>query len=206
MEADTSAHFLESGYRHLYELNFADARVDFLAYQKARPEDPLGKASEAASYLFEQFHQRGVLTSEFFVNDATFLGGVPGSAEQNHNAGFVTANEAARAQAKALLRSNPHDVHGLLALTIADGMESDRRWPFRPIEDHISAHTTSPFVRRTRAFAPNDSLNGNERKKVVPAPMGWGLGAERCSQYEVAELSRLPQSVLIVVRANPSNR
>ena len=125
MEADTSAHFLESGYRHLYELNFVEARADFTAYQKARPGDPMGKASEAASYLFEQFHQRGVLTSEFFVNDATFLGGVSGTAEQNHNAGFVDANNQAREQAKALLKSDPNNIHGLLALTIADGMESD---------------------------------------------------------------------------------
>jgi hypothetical protein len=125
MEADSSAHLLDSGYRHLYELNFAEARIDFAAYQKARPDDPLGKASEAASYLFEQFHTRGVLTSEFFVNDATFLGGVSGTAEQNHNPGFVTANNQAREQAKKLLKSNPNDIHGLLALTIADGMESD---------------------------------------------------------------------------------
>ena len=125
MEADTSSKLLESGYRHLYELNFTAARVDFVSYQKERPEDPLGKASEAASYLFEQFHARGVLTSEFFVNDQTFLGGVPGSAEQNHNAGFVEANTQAREQAKKLLKSNPKDIHGLLALTIADGMESD---------------------------------------------------------------------------------
>lgn len=125
MEADPSLKLLESGYRHLYELNFTAARVDFVSYQKERPEDPLGKASEAASYLFEQFHARGVLTSEFFVNDQTFLGGVPGSAEQNHNAGFVEANTQAREQAKKLLKSNPKDIHGLLALTIADGMESD---------------------------------------------------------------------------------
>jgi hypothetical protein len=125
MEADPSAHLLESGYRHLYELKFDDARADFLSYQKARPDDPMGKASEAACYLFEQFHARGVLTSEFFVHDETFLGGVPGTAEQNHNAGFVAANNQAREQAKAVLRSNPHDIHGLLALTIADGMESD---------------------------------------------------------------------------------
>ena len=125
MEADPSVQFLESGYRHLYELKFDDARLDFVSYQKARPDDPLGKASEAACYLFEQFHARGVLTSEFFVNDATFLGGLSGTAEQNHNAGFVAANSKAREQAKALLRTNPHDIHGLLALTIADGMESD---------------------------------------------------------------------------------
>ncbi len=124
-EADPSANLLESGYQHLYELNFTAARTDFVDYQKARPDDPLGKASEAASYLFEQFHARGVLTSEFFVNDATFLGGVPGTAEQNRNPGFVEANSQAREQAKKLLKRNPNDIHGLLALTIADGMESD---------------------------------------------------------------------------------
>src|ERR1700685_2140574 len=80
MEADPSAKFLESGYRHLYELNFSDARLDFTAYQKPHPDDRLGKAAEAASYLFEQFRQRGVVTSEFFVTDATFLGGVSGTA------------------------------------------------------------------------------------------------------------------------------
>ncbi len=125
IEADPSANLLESGYRHLYELNFDAARVDFFDYQKQRPDDPLGKASEAASYLFEQFHTRGVLTSEFFVNDETFLGGVPGTAEQNRNPEFVAANSQAREQAKRILRTNPNDIHGLLALTIADGMESD---------------------------------------------------------------------------------
>lgn len=125
IEANPSANLLESGYKHLYELNFTAARTDFVDYQKAQPDDPLGKASEAASYLFEQFHARGVLTSEFFVNDATFLGGVPGTAEANRNPGFVEANSQAREQAKKLLKSNPNDIHGLLALTIADGMESD---------------------------------------------------------------------------------
>lgn len=125
LKADPSASLLESGYQHLYELNFTAARTDFVDYQKARPDDPLGKASEAASYLFEQFHARGVLTSEFFVNDATFLGGVPGTAEENRNPGFVEANSQAREQAKKLLKKDPNDIHGLLALTIADGMESD---------------------------------------------------------------------------------
>jgi hypothetical protein len=125
LESNPSANLLESGYKHLYELNFTAARTDFVDYQKAEPNDPLGKASEAASYLFEQFHARGVLTSEFFVHDETFLGGVPGTAEQNRNPEFVEANSRAREQAKILLKANPNDIRGLLALTIADGMESD---------------------------------------------------------------------------------
>ena len=37
----------------------------------------------------------------------------------------MEANSQAREQAKKLLKCNPKDIHGLLALTIADGMESD---------------------------------------------------------------------------------
>jgi hypothetical protein len=125
MEADPSAKLLESGYHHLYELNFDAGRKDFLAYQKMRPEDPLGKASEAASYLFEQFNTKGVLTSEFFLSDDKFLGGVDGSASQNKNEAFLKANNAAREQAKARIKTNPKDMQGLLVLTITDGMESD---------------------------------------------------------------------------------
>ncbi|MGC2721665.1 MAG: hypothetical protein WA209_18920, partial [Candidatus Acidiferrales bacterium] len=80
MQADTSTKVLESGFQHLYELKFDEARTDFFAYQKARPDDPMGKAAESASYLFEQFNQKGVLTSEFFLSDEKFLGGVDGSA------------------------------------------------------------------------------------------------------------------------------
>jgi hypothetical protein len=125
MEADPSAQYLEKGFQHLYELNFDGARVEFFAYQKSRPDDPLGKAAEAASYLFEQFNAKGVLTSEFFLSDAKFLGGVEGAAAQNQNAAFITANGKAREMAKLRLKSNSHDIHGLLAITIADGMESD---------------------------------------------------------------------------------
>jgi len=125
IEADPSAKLLESGYKHLYELNFDAARKDFQAYQKARPDDPLGKASEAASYLFEQFNTKGVLTSEFFLNDDKFLGGVEGTAAQNKNTAFLEANNAAREQAKARIKRNPRDIEGLLVLTITDGMESD---------------------------------------------------------------------------------
>jgi hypothetical protein len=125
MEPDVSANLLESGYRHLYELNFEAGRKDFQAYQKMRPDDPLGKASEAASYLFEQFNQKGVLTSEFFLNDEKFLGGVEGSGAANKNAAFLEANNQAREQAKARIKRNPKDLQGLLVLTITDGMESD---------------------------------------------------------------------------------
>lgn len=125
MEPDPSAEFLESGFRHLYGLDFQTARQEFLSYQKARPEDPMGKAAEAASYLYEEFNVKGVLTSEFFLNDARFLGGVEGSASENRNSQFLATNHLARQMAKNQVKSDPHDAHALLILTMTDGMESN---------------------------------------------------------------------------------
>ncbi|MGB8522691.1 MAG: hypothetical protein WCD43_06975, partial [Candidatus Acidiferrales bacterium] len=89
MEADPSNGLMEKGFQRLYELNFDGARTEFLAYQKNLPEDPMGKAAEAASYLFEQFNAKGILTSDFFLNDTKFLGGADGTAAQNANPAFV---------------------------------------------------------------------------------------------------------------------
>ena len=125
MEADPSAEFLESGFRHLYGLDFPSARQEFLDYQKAHPDDPMGKAAEAASYLYEEFNDKGILSSEFFLNDARFLGGVEGTAAENRNAQFLSTNHVAREMAKTHLKANPSDSHDLLILTMTDGMESN---------------------------------------------------------------------------------
>ena len=125
MIADPSVVLVDAGFRDLYELRFNAARVKFSSYQTMRPADPLGKVAEAASYLYEEFNAKGVLTSAFFLNDAKFLGGVDGSVSTNHNEPFLAANRAAREEAKLLLKSNPRDPHGLLILTMADGMESN---------------------------------------------------------------------------------
>jgi len=116
---------LETGFENLYELNFQEARADFRAYQTARPNDPLGKTAEAASYLYAEFNAKGVFSSKFFLNDSKLLGGVDGKPSQNRNQAFLDVNDQARQMAKKILQSNPRDVNGLLALTIADGMESD---------------------------------------------------------------------------------
>jgi hypothetical protein len=114
---------LDSGFRDLYKLDFNGARAQFSDYQHKQPADPVGKAAEAATYLYEQFNQKGVLTSQFFLDDDRFLGGVEGSA--NHNAAFLSANQSARQAARERLKINAHDPQALLAITMADGMESN---------------------------------------------------------------------------------
>jgi hypothetical protein len=124
MAADPSG-TLDEGFRDLYNLNFQGARGEFLTYQKLQPDDPLGEAAEAASYLYEEFNAKGVFTSAFFLNDQKLLGGVDGSASENRNDAFLEANRRAREMARKRVESNPRDVPGLLVLTLTDGMESD---------------------------------------------------------------------------------
>jgi hypothetical protein len=116
---------LDAGFRDLYELHFQDGRNQFLAYQKAQPQDPMGFVAEAASYLYEQFNAKGVLTSAFFLDNDKFLNGVDGTPAENENKPFLVANQRAREMAKSMLKSNPQDHEALLVLTMADGMESN---------------------------------------------------------------------------------
>ncbi|MGB9336039.1 MAG: hypothetical protein WCB14_13605 [Candidatus Acidiferrales bacterium] len=116
---------LEEAFNHMYRLQFPEARTEIAAYQNLHPNDALGKAAEAASYLFEEFEQKGVLTSAFFLDDRRFLGGVEGSPEANRNLKFLEANRQARAMAQERLRNYSRDADPLLVLSIADGMESN---------------------------------------------------------------------------------
>jgi hypothetical protein len=121
----TGVSHLEAGFRAMYELRFDTARTEILAHQAAHPEDPLGFAAEAASYLFEEFHRQGVLTSAFFLDDERFLGGIEGQPDPGRRAKFLAANERARKMAGALLAVNANDADGLFVVTLADGMQGD---------------------------------------------------------------------------------
>jgi hypothetical protein len=109
----------------MYELRFVEARSEIASYRQQHPDDPLGAAADAASYLFEQFHHEGVLTSAFFLDDDRFLGGIEGEADLALSTAFLTANERARAMARERMKSNPEDPDALFVLTLADGMQGD---------------------------------------------------------------------------------
>jgi hypothetical protein len=116
---------VETGFRLLYEIRFEEARSQFLAWEAAHPEDPLGHAWEAASYLFEEFYHHGVLTSDFFLDDKRFLGGVESKPNDEYRKAFLAAERAAQDLAKRRLKTNAKDAEALFALTLATGMLAD---------------------------------------------------------------------------------
>jgi hypothetical protein len=116
---------LEHGYRLLYEQKFPEARSLFEKWITEHPEEPFGEVSLAASYLFEEFFVQHVLTSEYFLDDKRFLGGITGKADPERMKGFEDSVTRARVLAFQRLKAHPRDPEGLYSLTLCAGMQSD---------------------------------------------------------------------------------
>ncbi len=116
---------LDAGFHLLYQLKPAEARTQFGEWQQAHPGDPLGSASEAASYLFEECYRQGVLTSEFFLDDKRLLGEVPVEPDPAGRAAFFAAARRAHDLSRLRLTTNADDANALFALTLALGMQAD---------------------------------------------------------------------------------
>jgi tetratricopeptide (TPR) repeat protein len=116
---------LHSGFRLLYIQKFPEARAQFKVWEAKHLDEPFGEVAVAASYLFEEFYQQGVLTSDFFLNEKKFLKGIDGQPDPQLMKGFDDAIRNTRKLAAQRLAKNPADSEALFALTLSAGMESD---------------------------------------------------------------------------------
>jgi hypothetical protein len=123
--AFTAVPELTAGFDLLYEQKFAEAREVFANWESCNSEDPFGEVAVAASYLFEELHLQGVLTSDFFLNEKRFLHGIDGRPDPDRMSHFREALAHARELARERQKTNPGDGEALFALTLAAGMESD---------------------------------------------------------------------------------
>ncbi len=116
---------IDAGFRLLYELQPEAGRAQFALWQAAHPQDPLGSASEAASYLFEECYRQGVLTSEYFFDNKRFLGKVAIKPDPKIRAAFFAADLKAQDLARRGLAKDLNDVNALFAMTLSVGMQAD---------------------------------------------------------------------------------
>jgi hypothetical protein len=116
---------LDRGYAELYHLRFPEGRRLFQEFERAYSGNAMGPASVAASFLFEEFETHRVLTSEFFLDDDTLLGGIKGKPNVVRMQSFQMASELARSQAETTLRADPADADALLAGTMVFGMRAN---------------------------------------------------------------------------------
>ena len=116
---------LDQGFHLLYDLDFDQAHLVFLSWQHEHPQDPVGPTAEAAGLLFSEFHRLGVLESQFYENDKTFLNRdkvVPDPAVRDR---FNAALARAQRVATARLATNPQDRDALFAMTLSSGLQAD---------------------------------------------------------------------------------
>jgi len=123
--AFTSVPELEQGFHLLYEQRFPEAREIFQKWAAENPDESFGQIALAASYLFEEFDVQHVLTSDYFLDDKRFLGGIQGTPDPGRIQGFETAVKKARGLASLRLKKNSRDPESLYVLTMAAGMESN---------------------------------------------------------------------------------
>jgi hypothetical protein len=116
---------LERGYRLLYEQQFGPARETFQSWADRNPDEPFGQVSIAATYLFEEFFLQHILTSEYFLDDKRFLGGITGTPDPGRVKNFQEACGRAKTIATHRLKTHPRDPEGLYALILCAGMQSD---------------------------------------------------------------------------------
>jgi len=148
---------LEAGFHFLYELKLAQAHTQFEAWQKSHPEDPLGSASEAAAYLFEECYRQGVLTSDFFLDDKRFLGKIPLKPDPELRAGFFTADQRAQDLAQQRLKTNPDDANALFAMTLSLGMQANyaNLIDKRQLDSLKKVRAADVYAKKLLAVAPD---------------------------------------------------
>jgi len=176
---------LWSGFRFMYHLRFAEARIVFLDWQKKNPHDAMGFAAEAAAHLFEEFERHGVLTREFFLDDDLFLGGIRGTPNAASVQAFERAHTVASKLGQARLRVNELDPDALLAMSMTAGLRAD-----------FASLIAKRQVEALRQIRRAESYS-NRLLKVAPQ-MGDAYMALGAASYIIACLPAYKRAVLFV--------
>ena len=116
---------LDQGFRLLYNLDFDQAHVVFLSWQHDYPGDPMGPTAEAAGLLFSEFHRLGVLESQFYENDKTFLNRAKVNPDPGVRDRFNAALARSQSVASTRLATMPQDKDALFAMTLSSGLQAD---------------------------------------------------------------------------------
>lgn len=121
----TPADDLYAGWLKMYNLKFPEAQQQFQAWEGAHPADPMGPLSQAAGYLFGEFARLGVLESELFTEDKTFLGRPKLNADPAAKQHFDDQVNRADGLADAALLKNGDDERALLVKSLSLGLRAD---------------------------------------------------------------------------------
>jgi hypothetical protein len=116
---------LDQGYRALYNLDFDSGQRLFMQWEMHELQNPLGPASRASGYLFQEFERLGVLRSELFTDDESFETRGKLLPDQQLKLQFLQQISLADRLAGEMLAKNPVSPDALLAKTLINGLQAD---------------------------------------------------------------------------------
>ncbi len=190
---------LVSGYRSMYDLDFAGAHRIFSSFMRAHPDDPMGPVSNAAAFLFSELERLRVLDSELFVDNSRFESRRRLSADPAIRRAFEDALASGNRSAERVRANAPDDRNALLAGVLAHGLEAD----YQSLIDHRDLAALGT-VKEGRTLALRliqthpDCYDAylaigveNYLLSLKPAPVRWVLswsGAQTSKEEGVAKL------------------
>ena len=116
---------LDAGYADMYNLNFSAAHEAFHTWEKLHPEDPVGPVSDAAAYLFSEFHRLHILEVELFTDNDKYEKRDRPSPDPAVKTAFNQALLNAQQLADKALARDPQDRNALFAEILANGLRGD---------------------------------------------------------------------------------
>ncbi|MHB8390803.1 MAG: hypothetical protein ACYDBH_14680 [Acidobacteriaceae bacterium] len=116
---------LDAGFHEMYNLHFPEAHAIFAKYMAEHPQDPMGPVSDAAGYLFSEFHRTGVLDMQLFTNDTSYLKRKKDTLDPEVKKAFDADLDKADQLSDAILSNHPDDATALFAKTLMFGLRAD---------------------------------------------------------------------------------
>ena len=175
---------LDQGYYALYNLDFATGHRLIQQWMAANPQDPLGPASDAAAYIFNEFDILGVLDIELFADDDRFTSRKRPGIDPALKKGFYDRADQADRLADEAIKRNPKDANAYYVKALTSGMRAD--WSSLIDRHEFGAYRYSELASKyaKQALALNPTLYDanlavgieNYMLSLKAAPIRWFLG------------------------------
>ncbi len=179
-----TGNLLDEGYYALYNLDFATGHRLIQQWMAANPQDPLGPASDAAGYIFNEFDILGVLDIELFADDDRFTSRKRPDIDPALKKGFYDRADQADRLADEALQRNPKDANAYYVKALTSGMRAD--WSSLIDRHEFGAYRYSELASKyaKQALALNPTLYDanlavgieNYMLSLKAAPIRWFLG------------------------------
>ncbi len=197
--SDAADTLLDQGYKDMYNLEFTDAHRCFQAWERSHSEDPMGPVSDAAAYLYGEFHRLRVLQSELFVNDRTFFHRRTETPDPAVKREFEGALERSRELAAPILQRSPGNESALLATVLRLGLQADytaliekRYWASLDDVKQARGEAEQLLSKHPDCYDAYLAIGfENYIFSIKPAPLRWLLrmdGAQTDRQAGLAQL------------------